>query len=60
LTDIATQKEEYGMEKQVNEFVSKYGLEKAVALEITASHTYLQVEAILNFLNNYGQMLKVK
>lgn len=48
------------MEKQVNEFVSKYGLEKAVALEITASHTYLQVEAILNFLNNYGQMLKVK
>jgi hypothetical protein len=36
-----------------------FGLEKSVAQEVVASNSYSDVEAILDFLTNYGQMLKI-
>ena len=47
-------------EKDVQEFVDKYGLSKQVAKEVCASHERKEVAVILDFLNNYGHMLQLK
>jgi hypothetical protein len=36
-----------------------FGLEKTIAQEVVAKNPYSDLDAIIGFLNNYGQLLKV-
>lgn len=46
------------MEKQIAEF-NRFGITTNVAQEIISSHTFEQVEMILDFLFNYGELIVV-
>lgn len=45
-------------EELMRELIS-FGLDKPTAQEIIAKYSYSDLDSIIGFLNNYGQLLKI-